>query len=321
MISKLVGYYSDVSERLGQVANSRTLRTEGPNDKLPFSTALGDLLAKQANQSNSLNNLQQDKHSQTEIEGHTNQRKLVRDAKDIQNAFSLSTPPDAILPPTERLQRSELDNRIANEEAPSVKTPTLLEAKRIDRTLDSAITEKEKLKKIVHQAAEKHGFEPALPIALATNESNFNPSAVSRDGHFSKGLFQLLDSTGRELLERSGIKMQYDPFNPQLNAELGVAYLSRLHQTFAQSTKLTNGLTTHAAADSSSLEKLAVAAFNAGEGRVASAQARAKQAGKDPTRYDHIEAYLPESTQQYVRKVQHTKNTLIVTTDLQIEQI
>ncbi|MEZ4754141.1 MAG: hypothetical protein R3A13_07510 [Bdellovibrionota bacterium] len=35
----------------------------------------------------------------------------------------------------------------------------------------------------------------------------------SRDGHASKGLFQLLDSTGAELHEGSGVIAEYNPFD------------------------------------------------------------------------------------------------------------
>jgi soluble lytic murein transglycosylase-like protein len=57
------------------------------------------------------------------------------------------------------------------------------------------------------------------------------------------------------------------------------------------------------AANSSSLEKLAVAAFNAGQGRVASAQQRAQRDGKNPADFAQVEAYLPQSTQEYVQRV------------------
>ena len=51
------------------------------------------------------------------------------------------------------------------------------------------------------------------------------------------------------------------------------------------------------------LEKLAVAAFNAGEGNVARAQARARSFGKDPTEFSSVEPFLPASTRSYVQKV------------------
>ena len=144
-------------------------------------------------------------------------------------------------------------------------------------------------------------------MAVVARESSFNPKAVSSDGHASKGLFQLLDRTGRDLLNRLGLESEYKPFDPEQNVYLGVGYLRHLHDIFSKETELPNRTTTVVAANTSSLEKLAVAAFNAGEGRVASAQQRALQAGKDPSQYDHIEDYLPESTQQYVSRVLEAK--------------
>jgi soluble lytic murein transglycosylase-like protein len=85
--------------------------------------------------------------------------------------------------------------------------------------------------------------------------------------------------------------------------ELGTSYLRYLHDIFQTPTDLPNDHRTRSAADKASLEKLAVAAFNAGEGRVASAQHRAERAGKDPSHYDEVAPYLPESTRNYVSRV------------------
>lgn len=160
---------------------------------------------------------------------------------------------------------------------------------------------------LVVEAGKRHGIDPSLSMAVASAESSFNPKAVSADGHSSKGLFQLLDSTGKDLMERAGETAPYEPFNPELNSNLGVGYLRYLHDLFSRESALPNDLKTVAAANSSSLEKLAVAAFNAGEGRVASAQKRAAQGGLDPATYENVEAYLPENTQEYVRKVMSAK--------------
>jgi soluble lytic murein transglycosylase-like protein len=163
------------------------------------------------------------------------------------------------------------------------------------------------VQQIVSQVGKATGVDPALGMAVAKAESSFNPKAVSSDGHESKGLFQLLDTTGKELHEETGAERRYDPFDPTLNANLGVRYLRRLHDIFSQTTKLPNDLESVSAANSSSLEKLAVAAFNAGEGRVAAAQARAKEAGLNPGLYEEVERYLPKTTQEYVSRVMQYK--------------
>jgi soluble lytic murein transglycosylase-like protein len=113
-----------------------------------------------------------------------------------------------------------------------------------------------------------------------------------------------LDSTGKTLLSRAGDQeREYDPFDPDLNMELGTSYLRYLHDIFRSPTQLPGSRTTKSAADEQSLEQLAVAAFNAGEGRVASAQLRTEQAGKDPAHYDNVAPFLPRSTREYVARV------------------
>jgi soluble lytic murein transglycosylase-like protein len=101
----------------------------------------------------------------------------------------------------------------------------------------------------------------------------------------------------------SNTSQDYDPFNPDLNIDLGTSYLKYLHDIFRTGTELPNNLKTRAAADASSLEKFAVAAFNAGEGRVASAQGRSEKIGKDPAHYDQVAPFLPRTTREYVSKV------------------
>jgi len=55
--------------------------------------------------------------------------------------------------------------------------------------------------------------------------------------------------------------------------------------------------------DGSERRLFAVAAYNAGEGRVARAQARAAAAGGDPTRFTDVRRFLPGTTQGYVDRV------------------
>lgn len=193
------------------------------------------------------------------------------------------------------------------EATPGVKTPTLVSAKRVSIALQAPLgpqgVSQEQVASLVQEAGRRHGIDPALGLAVISAESSFDHRAVSQDGHASKGLFQLLDSTGATLQERDGLSEEYDPFEPKQNIDLGVRYLRHLHDIFSVPTELPNQMTTSAAANSSSLEKLALAAFNAGEGRVASAQQRAKQRGGDPSLYEQVEPYLPEITKDYVQRV------------------
>ena len=216
--------------------------------------------------------------------------------------------PSVKAPPITPFRAEELLPEMVKESAQSVKTPAGLSAKRIQIRDSAGYLERMKqVEQIVQQVGRATGIDPALGMAVAKAESSFNPKAISSDGHASKGLFQLLDSTGKELHEETGSEMRYDPYDPHLNTSLGVRYLRRLHDIFSTNTKLPADLESTPAANSSSLEKLAVAAFNAGEGRVASAQARAKVAGQNPGIYEEVEQYLPKTTQEYVAKVMQFK--------------
>lgn len=210
------------------------------------------------------------------------------------------------LPRLNLLESGPEEHLPVNEPANSVKTPSVLSARRISNSSSSL----DKVSAIFGEAGNKHGIDPALGAAVAKAESSFNPTAVSTDGHKSKGLMQLLDSTGKDMLGKLGMKDEYAPFDPDQNVELGVGYLRYLHDLFSKPTELPRFGTTKAAANSASLEKLAVAAFNAGEGRVTSAQERAERAGKNPAEYEHVEKYLPETTQEYVSRVMEFKEAL-----------
>ena len=111
----------------------------------------------------------------------------------------------------------------------------------------------DEIRKLVEEAGDEHGIDPALSLSIIANESAFDPNAVSNDGYASKGLMQLLDSTGTDILERTGLKTGYNPFDPKQNVKLGVQYLRHLHELFGQETTLPHDLKTVAAANSSSL--------------------------------------------------------------------
>lgn len=167
----------------------------------------------------------------------------------------------------------------------------------------------EAVRSLVDKAGERHGVDPALGMAVARVESSFNTQATSTDGHATKGLFQLLDSTGRERLAEIDPRARYEPYDPDLNVELGMSHLRYLKELFLAPSKLKNGSATVPAEDKESLERFMVAAFNAGEGRVAQAQREAFLAGKDPSTFTDVLAYLPSSTQRYVEKVFSAKKS------------
>ena len=157
-----------------------------------------------------------------------------------------------------------------------------------------------------------HGVDPTLSLAVARAESGvgttkngeiiLNPRAVSRAG--AVGLFQLMDATGKEKLQEIAPEQRYNPFNPSQNIHLGVSYLKEMAETFSNNTQLSNTLFSTPGANEQEARRLAVAAYNAGPGRVARAQKLARARGQNPAHYHNIERYLPQETRQYVRKVE-----------------
>jgi soluble lytic murein transglycosylase-like protein len=94
---------------------------------------------------------------------------------------------------------------------------------------------------LVTEAARNYDVNPLLVDSVIQVESNYNPFAVSPKG--AEGLMQLMPATA----ERFGVTNSFDP---KQNIEAGVRYLKFLKDTFQD-------------------DRLAVAAYNAGEKAVA----------------------------------------------------
>ena len=121
------------------------------------------------------------------------------------------------------------------------------------------------------------GVPPEL-IWLAEVESSFNPSARSPVG--ATGLFQFMPATA----ERFGMNVapQDDRLDPHKSARAAAQYLRFLHGRFES-------------------WPLALAAYNAGEGRVGRLLRT-----HDGVTFEDIVDYLPSETQMYVPKVMAT---------------
>ena len=114
---------------------------------------------------------------------------------------------------------------------------------------------------MVEETAKNLDVSPLLVDSVIQVESNYNPYAISPKG--AQGLMQLMPATAR----RFGVKNSFDP---QQNIEGGVRYLKFLQETFQD-------------------DRLAVAAYNAGEKAVA--------------KYGNVPPY--RETVDYVAKVGH----------------
>ncbi len=72
---------------------------------------------------------------------------------------------------------------------------------------------------LIHQAANRHGIDPAMILAIIMAESSFNPNAVSSRG--AQGLMQLMPQTAESL----GVA---DAFDPGKNIDAGARYFRQL---------------------------------------------------------------------------------------------
>ena len=115
------------------------------------------------------------------------------------------------------------------------------------------------MEELVDRAAKTYDLDPLLVHSVIKVESNYNQYAVSNKG--AEGLMQLIPSTAR----RFGVR---NSFNASENIDAGVRYLKYLKSLFGD-------------------DRLALAAYNAGEGAVA--------------RYGWIPPYA--ETQNYVYQV------------------
>lgn len=128
----------------------------------------------------------------------------------------------------------------------------------------------------IRDSSGRHGVDPSLVKAVIRAESSYNPNAVSPAG--AKGLMQLMDQTGQGL----GVS---NPFDPKQNIEGGTKFLAGLLRKYAGN------------------EKTALAAYNAGPGRIDSLGIRNDR---------DLEAnyrLLPRETQNYITKVLGYKST------------
>lgn len=129
----------------------------------------------------------------------------------------------------------------------------------------------------IRKYASKSGVDPYTIMGLIHQESYYNARAKSAVG--ATGLMQLMPATGRELAANFHIAPRLD--NPETNIRLGTAHYKMLVNLF-------NGS-----------NELAIAAYNAGQGRVL--QWRRAAPGKPMDEF--IEAIPYRETRTYVKHV------------------
>jgi peptidoglycan lytic transglycosylase len=132
---------------------------------------------------------------------------------------------------------------------------------------------------LFHTASTQRSLDPYLVLALARQESLFNPNATSVSN--ARGLMQLIPSTAKKVAIERGI----DPnaihlYDPNVNVDLGTTYLKNLFEMFS-------GDAFHA-----------VAAYNGGEHAVA--KWMSEHPGDDDEWVENIDY---KETRDYVKKV------------------
>ena len=133
-------------------------------------------------------------------------------------------------------------------------------------------------KGLVQKYALKESLDARLVCALIVQESGFNEKAVSAVG--ALGLTQLMPTTAEEL----GVE---DPFDAEQNIAGAARYLRTLYRAFPES-------------PDQDRDRLVLASYNGGLGRVRDAQALVRHRdGADPSLWGPVSIALSQLTQQH----------------------
>jgi soluble lytic murein transglycosylase len=153
-------------------------------------------------------------------------------------------------------------------------------APRVDKAVQEVVLPLRHEDIIRQQAADK-GLDPALIAGVIFTESRFRDQ-TSHAG--AKGLMQILPSTADDIARKSGgtAFVEGDLANPQVNISYGSFYLRYLLRRYGGN------------------EVLAIAAYNAGEGRVDQWIFDARDRGE---RFDHARHIPFPETRHYVQQV------------------
>ena len=127
----------------------------------------------------------------------------------------------------------------------------------------------------------KYNLDPYLVASLIRQESEFNPSAVSYANAW--GLMQLLPSVGRQMARQVGMRdfRTYQLLDPETNIRLGTRYLRQMLDKFG------------------GVKEYALAAYNAGDERVADWRTAGPYSGMD----EFVESIPFTQTRNYVEAI------------------
>jgi len=122
-------------------------------------------------------------------------------------------------------------------------------------------------------------------------ESSFGVLLRSRGASGAAGHFQLEKATAEEY-GLAVSKYNDQRFNIYYAASAAARYLKDLDGMFSRKTILLPGIAAISVKNPSERKKFVLAAYNAGQGRIAKAQLFARKAGKNPRLWDDVKKFL-----------------------------
>jgi soluble lytic murein transglycosylase len=139
----------------------------------------------------------------------------------------------------------------------------------------------------IQAESQKNHLDPYLVASLIRQESEFDPRAISYANAY--GLMQLLPSVGRSMAREEGMAhfQTFQLLDPNTNIRLGTRYLRQMLDKFG------------------GVEEYALAAYNAGDSRVAEWQAAGPYSGID----EFVESIPITQTREYVEAIRRNQET------------
>ena len=133
----------------------------------------------------------------------------------------------------------------------------------------------------------KNNLDPYMVASLIRQESEFDPSVVSYANAW--GLMQLLPTVGKAMAREEGIKnfQTFQLLDPEMNIRLGTRYLRQMLDRFG------------------GVQEYALAAYNAGDNRVADWEAAGPYQGMD----EFVESIPFTQTREYVEAILRNEET------------
>jgi soluble lytic murein transglycosylase len=139
----------------------------------------------------------------------------------------------------------------------------------------------------IQAEAAKNHLDPYLVASLIRQESEFNPSAVSKANAY--GLMQMLPSVGKSMAREEGMGQfkNFQLLDPETNIRLGTRYLRKTLDKFG------------------GVPEYALAAYNAGDSRVEDWQSAGPYRGID----EFVESIPFTETREYVQAILRNQET------------